>query len=277
MSVRNNEIENIRTIIKLVNIKNIPREQLEGYVVTLLEYIDSSGNQPNQPPTPSLPPSTSFKDKPSKNLKNCNICLSEIKEGECKTTRCMHIFHTHCLNRWIAQCKKDYKVAKCPTCRFELESTESDIKLITQKEEYSDVIHYTRGEVIWRTDHTNTLNRLDSYHPGTKNLTCCAHCKDHYRSHQKVIIYKDSKHAYSIHKTCERKVENGFLKRLYKAYVDKKIKNTPFLFSSFRNQSYLCNVTLAPIQPSITPPISPPRTLAEQWSSLFALYTTIDP
>ena len=54
MSVRNNEIENIRTIIKLVNIKNIPRDQLEGYVVTLLEYIDSSGNQP----IPSLPPST---------------------------------------------------------------------------------------------------------------------------------------------------------------------------------------------------------------------------
>ena len=294
MSLKDNEIADIRTIVELVKIENIPREKLEQYVVTLLNFIKSPTQStilrpplrsvptriPNSPVVPPPPTITPPITPPpiEKHLKNCNICLSGIKTGDCKTTRCMHIFHEHCLDRWIEQCNSDYKIAKCPTCRFKLTSSESDIKLISQQNDFSDVKDYTRGEVIWRADYTNSLNRLDIYHPGTKNLTWCAHCKNHYTSHQKVVFYKDSKYAYSIHKTCERKVENATLKRFYKAYCDKKISTAPVLFSSFQHP-YICNVTspninsISSVFPSSSSIIG---NINSGWNSILDMYSDIN-
>ncbi|WJX57573.1 RING-type E3 ubiquitin transferase [Trifolium repens] len=46
----------------------------------------------------------------------CSVCLCKIEEGdEIRVLRCNHIYHTECLDKWIA-----FKNNTCPLCRDSL-------------------------------------------------------------------------------------------------------------------------------------------------------------
>jgi len=52
-------------------------------------------------------------DDPSK--LECNICLVPFEDGdETKTLQCLHTYHSHCINSWLA------KKCICPECKFNL-------------------------------------------------------------------------------------------------------------------------------------------------------------
>ena len=63
----------------------------------------------NELPTKKFTPSSSEQaDKPS-----CRICMSEFEEGDqVRTTRCLHLFHQECLDKWLLT-----QAGGCPICK----------------------------------------------------------------------------------------------------------------------------------------------------------------
>ncbi|CAJ2674489.1 unnamed protein product [Trifolium pratense] len=54
----------------------------------------------------------------------CAICLEEFcNESKPKIvrTKCMHVFHEHCIVRWLKQCGITSRLYLCPLCRFEFQ------------------------------------------------------------------------------------------------------------------------------------------------------------
>lgn len=64
-----------------------------------------------------------FKDSPNldEDAKTCQICLDDYESGEkLWIIRCLHRFHSHCLERWIdAQ-------QKCPICKTVIQDSVMD-------------------------------------------------------------------------------------------------------------------------------------------------------
>ncbi|KAK2438648.1 RING/U-box superfamily protein [Trifolium repens] len=53
--------------------------------------------------------------KPTKDHKDCRVCLSEFEEGDIvRNLDCEHTFHKDCLDKWFLQ---DQYCATCPLCR----------------------------------------------------------------------------------------------------------------------------------------------------------------
>lgn len=48
---------------------------------------------------------------------DCTICCDALPSGRCSVTRCGHVFHTECLNKWFEQ------RPTCPLCKSERGST----------------------------------------------------------------------------------------------------------------------------------------------------------
>jgi hypothetical protein len=54
----------------------------------------------------------------------CAICLEEFcneSKPEIVRTKCMHVFHEHCVVRWLKQCGIIGQLYSCPLCRFQLQ------------------------------------------------------------------------------------------------------------------------------------------------------------
>jgi hypothetical protein len=46
----------------------------------------------------------------------CPICLVEVGHGTSKVTRCNHVFHGDCIQKWVSMCP-DRRCPSCPVCR----------------------------------------------------------------------------------------------------------------------------------------------------------------
>jgi hypothetical protein len=57
-------------------------------------------------------------------MEQCAICLEEFcneSKPEIVRTKCMHVFHEHCVVRWLKQCGITGRLYSCPLCRFKLQ------------------------------------------------------------------------------------------------------------------------------------------------------------
>jgi hypothetical protein len=57
-------------------------------------------------------------------MEQCAICLEEFcneSKPEIVRTKCMHVFHEHCVVRWLKQCGIIGQLYSCPLCRFQLQ------------------------------------------------------------------------------------------------------------------------------------------------------------
>ncbi|GAU13487.1 hypothetical protein TSUD_127840 [Trifolium subterraneum] len=63
-------------------------------------------------------------DSPSSDcIDQCSICLEEYCKGshpELFYTKCSHIFHKDCIDKWIQQCRDPSSSYPCPLCRREI-------------------------------------------------------------------------------------------------------------------------------------------------------------
>jgi hypothetical protein len=55
------------------------------------------------------------------NEDNCSICLEPLKNTEVYKTKCSHIYHTHCMIKYVNSNK--FQDVKCPNCRETLFTT----------------------------------------------------------------------------------------------------------------------------------------------------------
>jgi len=77
----------------------------------------------------------------------CSICLesSESVDGFVSTLGCQHLFHSHCLSRWLEVGRT------CPVCRHELRGpNQEELDIENMDDEDFDVLDFT--EVIDRLD-----------------------------------------------------------------------------------------------------------------------------
>jgi len=55
----------------------------------------------------------------------CAICLEEFCDGSevphIIRTKCMHVFHEHCVARWLKQCSFHNRLYSCPVCRSQIQ------------------------------------------------------------------------------------------------------------------------------------------------------------
>lgn len=51
-------------------------------------------------------------------IKECPICLIDIKTEKTKKLDCGHIYHEHCIKKWIAFQNGAPRRPSCPTCRI---------------------------------------------------------------------------------------------------------------------------------------------------------------
>ena len=58
-----------------------------------------------------------------KKLEDCPICYEEITEKTSTTTRCKHVFHKTCLERWMEE------KTNCPMCRENIRPTTGQLRL----------------------------------------------------------------------------------------------------------------------------------------------------
>lgn len=55
-------------------------------------------------------------EKPEEETERCTVCLSDFETGEeIRSLRCTHIFHPHCIDKWLVYNKK------CPVCRLDVD------------------------------------------------------------------------------------------------------------------------------------------------------------
>ena len=57
-----------------------------------------------------------------KNMGDCPICYEEITKGTSTTTRCKHVFHKACLERWMEE------KTTCPMCRENIRPTTGQLR-----------------------------------------------------------------------------------------------------------------------------------------------------
>ena len=63
---------------------------------------------------------SSYKHLKNKNIKGlmseCSICIEELNDvDEVLFTKCSHVFHKNCINKWISE----YNI-KCPICKIDI-------------------------------------------------------------------------------------------------------------------------------------------------------------
>jgi len=61
-------------------------------------------------------------------LEECPVCLIDIKTEKTKKLDCGHIFHEHCIEKWIAfQNGAPHRIKpSCPTCRIIIPKQEEE-------------------------------------------------------------------------------------------------------------------------------------------------------
>ncbi|GMH77002.1 hypothetical protein TrRE_jg2960 [Triparma retinervis] len=60
-------------------------------------------------------------DKITKHDNSCSICLEAVSRGgDNRMLECGHVFHTACVNQWLAQIKRG-RDRVCPVCRFKID------------------------------------------------------------------------------------------------------------------------------------------------------------
>ncbi|KEH40523.1 anaphase-promoting complex subunit 11 RING-H2 finger protein [Medicago truncatula] len=61
----------------------------------------------------------------SSSMKECAICLEEFccgsEEEHIVRTKCMHVFHEHCVTNWIMHCDITNPQYPCPMCRSQIQ------------------------------------------------------------------------------------------------------------------------------------------------------------
>jgi len=60
-----------------------------------------------------------------KKMGDCPICYEEVTKGTSTTTRCKHVFHQTCLQRWMEE------KPTCPMCRENIRPTTGQIRPLT--------------------------------------------------------------------------------------------------------------------------------------------------
>lgn len=57
-------------------------------------------------------------------IEQCTICLEEFCNGselDIVRIKCMHIFHEHCIVRWLQHCDNVNQLKTCPLCRSQIQ------------------------------------------------------------------------------------------------------------------------------------------------------------
>ncbi len=62
-----------------------------------------------------------------KKLGDCPICYEEVTKGTSTTTRCKHVFHKACLERWMEE------KPTCPMCRENIRPTTGQLRPSTYR------------------------------------------------------------------------------------------------------------------------------------------------
>ena len=61
-----------------------------------------------------------------KKLGDCPICYEEVTKGTSTTTRCKHVFHKACLERWMEE------KPTCPMCRENIRPTTGQLRPVIE-------------------------------------------------------------------------------------------------------------------------------------------------
>lgn len=65
---------------------------------------------------------TSKRFKIDEDIKECSICIEKILDNDTHITKCNHIFHTECINKWFESNNN------CPYCRTELKQLQNTVQ-----------------------------------------------------------------------------------------------------------------------------------------------------
>ncbi|GAU45549.1 hypothetical protein TSUD_14510 [Trifolium subterraneum] len=63
-------------------------------------------------------------DDITSSIEQCAICLEEFcneSKLEIVRTKCMHVFHEHCIARWLKRCYITHQLYSCPLCRSQIQ------------------------------------------------------------------------------------------------------------------------------------------------------------
>lgn len=87
----------------------------EENIESVCNHLHSVSEAPAKPALPSAINELPIEVLSESQSTNCAVCMENFSKGDStKKMPCNHVFHTLCLDGWLAEQKT------CPTCRHEL-------------------------------------------------------------------------------------------------------------------------------------------------------------